>query len=644
MLGNMALRMARTEWDAAKKSGLIELAGGAYRKGMEIEPTNESVRQAYADYLQFTQQEEKALDLIKDDENMLWKFYLRTGQFEQAETLLKALRQKNPEDPLLIQGLIAAIQATGKRDEIKPYLERLGELDETQETELFILQKYIDNGFTREAEKRLASFKERYPDDTTALLIEAWTTMGKGQLGEALTLTNRYLETDTNNAGAWRLRGRLYRLMNQPRKAVDDLQRSKNLQDTLEVRMELATVYTQLNQETAAIGELVPSLDDPQTPMRVISMLESLYGRYNRIPDLEKLYASMLDKNPENPYWYQRSGTYYLNQKDFPKALSLLEKAMDMSMTDGQPNASALDLYLEGLTQSEHYDKAIAVGSRYIDGPLGHIAYGHIGEAQAQLNQKQKATESYYKALTKAGTNENILQGVMQSMLTHVGQEAVTAWIEDHLAADSAALPVHVLASRLAQIQGSYNKAIEHRDKCIEIVGRDNPNYLGHAINKVNLLIMAYTKTSDRQYLERAIDLNGQLLEIQPGNASLLNNMAYLLADNNQQLDTALDYARKAHQSDPGNPIYLDTYAYAQGKSGRYEQSKENLLWAMQIYEAAAQPVPWDLYKHLAMAYEGLQEVDQAIEMYQKALDASEQMSEREKEEMQQIIARLKQS
>ena len=645
MLGNMALRMARSEWDTAKKSGLIELAGQAYQKGLEIEPANEMLLQAYADYRQSTGDEIDPKEWFKGDKNLEWKFYLRSGKFEQAEALLNELHQKNPEDPLLVQGLISVAQATGKRDQIKMYLEQLAELEDSKETELWILQKYIDNGFVEEAEKYLASFKERYPEEKAALLIEAWTRMGKGQLDEALTLTNRYLETNTNNAGAWRLRGRLYRLMNQSRKAIDDLQRSKKLQDTPQVRMELAAVYSQLNQNTAAIGELLPSLEDPQTPIRTVMMLESLYKQNNRTTDLEKFYASMIEKNPENPFWYQRAGVYYLqSQKDLQKAMGLLEKAMDLSQTDGQPSLTTLDYYLEALTLSKQYDKAISVGSDYIDGPLAHIAYSHIAEVYVLLNQSQKAIETFHKALDKAETNENILQAVMRTMLAKVGQDAVTAWIEEKLAADSTALPGHLLASRLAQFEGSYNKAIEHMNKCIEIVGSENPKYLGYAINKVNLLIMAYTKTSDREYLQKAIDLSAQLLEIQPGNASLLNNMAYLLTDNNQQLDTALEYSRKAHQSDPGNPIYLDTYGYALAKSGRYEQSKENLLWAMQIYEAAGQPVPWDLYKHLAIAYEGLQDVDLAIEMYQKALDASDQISDIEKEKMQQALKNLQQS
>ncbi|MHC5117970.1 MAG: tetratricopeptide repeat protein, partial [Planctomycetota bacterium] len=230
MLGQLALEMAGSEWDAAKKTGLIELAGSAYQQGLEAEPDNQILRQAYADYQQKTGKED-AIEMLGGDKNLEWKFYLRNSQFEQAEAILKDLLQEQPDDPLLIRGLVFAFQGMGNRDRVRDYLEMLSGLDETKETELWVIQKYIDNGFSVEAEKKLESFQERYPEEKSILLIAAWTQMGKGQLDEALISVNRYLETNTTTAGAWRLRGRLYRLMNQPQKAIEDLQHSKEMKD-----------------------------------------------------------------------------------------------------------------------------------------------------------------------------------------------------------------------------------------------------------------------------------------------------------------------------------------------------------------------------------------------------------------------------
>ena len=195
MLGNMAMRMAQSEWNSPKKDALIELAGKAYQRGMEIDPTDEMLLQTYADYQQKTGKGQDAITRIKQDKNLEWAFYLRNGQFEQAETILKELLQETPDDAALVKGLVLACQKTGKQDEVKHYLEVLFGLDDSKDTQLWILQKYIDNNLPAEAEKHLAGFKEHYPDEAAALLIESWVEMNKGRLDEAMALVNRYLET-----------------------------------------------------------------------------------------------------------------------------------------------------------------------------------------------------------------------------------------------------------------------------------------------------------------------------------------------------------------------------------------------------------------------------------------------------------------
>jgi Tfp pilus assembly protein PilF len=644
MLGQMALQMADSEWDAAKKTGLIELAGSAYQQGMEAEPDNEILRQAYADYQQKTGKED-AIELLGGDKNLEWKFYLRNSQFEQAETILKELLQEKPDDPLLVRGLVFVSQGAGNRDQVRDYLDMLSELDETKETELWVIQKYIDNGFTAEAEMKLESFKERYPEEKSILLIEAWTEMSKGRLDEALALANRYLETETNNPGVWRLRGRLYRLMNQPQKAIDDLQYSKGLKDTPQVRMELAAVYDESKQATAAIGELASTLDDPQAPAKMRSTLEGLYQRNNRFRDLEKLYDSTLEKYPQSVFWHNRVSGYYLKRKDLAKALELSKKSWELSLERKQPNKRSLELYLESLFQAQQYDKAMTVASGTIDIPaLAPTAYAFMAQIQSERGQKDKAVESFYKALEKSESTDTALDGIMGVMLRTVGVQPVTAWISKELAENEKPLKAHILASSLAQGRGSYNEAIEHIDHCTDILSKESPEWEVLALRKVNLQIMAYVKTGDKVYFKSAIDLLSEMLQVLPNNGSLMNNLAYLLTDNDQQLETALEYARKAHQTDPGNANYLDTYAYAQCKNGQYEQAEQSLIRSIQIYDVSGQSIPWDLYEHFGMAKEGLEKSAQAIEMYQKALGASDGIPEEGKQRLQAAIERLQQT
>ena len=399
-----------------------------------------------------------------------------------------------------------------------------------------------------------------------------------------------------------------------------------------------------MNHVTAAIGELVSSLDDPQSPVQVRLMLESLYQNNNRASDLDKFYQTTLEKYPQSAFWYYRAGLYYLNQEDFPKAQELLIASWQISWQQGRPDISVLSAYFESLYRGQKYDQIFSMASDLIDSPAAPLAYTFMAQVQFQKGQKDKAVESFYAALDKAETNDGAQGMILQKMLDTVGQEAPAAWISKKLAADENSLPAHLLAVRLAERENSYNKAIEHINKCIDVLGEENPARLDYSLRKMNLLIMAYAKTADQDYWDRATAMLEKMLQLQPNNSSLLNNMAYLLADNDQQLETALDYARKAHQGDPGNPVFLDTYAHVQCKTGQYEQAEQNLIRAIQIYEASGQPVPWDLYKHFGMAQEGLGEAAQAIEMYQKALEASDEISEKEKQQLRVAIEQLQRS
>jgi tetratricopeptide (TPR) repeat protein len=641
MLGNMALRMAQGEQDAVKRSGLIEQAGKAFEKAVALEPDFQPALEAYADYQAMTGNPEGAIGLLQDDDNLVWKFYLRHGQFDKAQVLLTEMHQANPNDAMLLRGLILTAEGMGNRAVMKQYLDQLAAADSTKETELLVLQKYLDLGFAAEAEQRLAGFKERYPDEKAAFLIEAWTQMTNGNLEEAMSLTNRYLESDTNHSGAWRLRGRLFRLMNQPRKAIDDLQRSKSLADSPAIRMELASVFLETRQSAAAIGELATGLQDPQAPLQMRLMLETIYQQNNRDSDLERLYAETLAKYPQSVLWHSRAGQYLMKRENLPAARTLLQKAWDLSVEQGIVDPGVLSNILDCLYQNKQYDEAFSLASDQIDSALAPIAYAYMGQILVQKDQKAGGTDHFFTSLDKAGTNEMLQDVILTKMLDSVGEPPVTQWIAKQVSANPSSLPGHLLASRLAEKKGLFNNAIEPIDQCLKVTGKDNPAWMGLALKKANLLIQAYAKTADRGYLNQSIDLFRTVLESQPDNPSLLNNMAYLMADNDQDLETALQYARKAHQRDPGNPIYLDTYALAQCKTGDYNSAEQNLLRAIQLYQVMQQEVPWDLYKHLGMAREGLGKTQQALEAYRQAVETTGQIPDTEKQKLLQTIQKL---
>jgi tetratricopeptide (TPR) repeat protein len=194
----------------------------------------------------------------------------------------------------------------------------------------------------------------------------------------------------------------------------------------------------------------------------------------------------------------------------------------------------------------------------------------------------------------------------------------------------------------LAQMSGNHNKALEHVNTLLTKAPPNGPSWSDYMIKKCNTLIMAYMKTSDKKYLLGGITEFEKILEFQPNNASVLNNLAYLLADNNEQIEKAVEYAKRAHEAMPNDGNNLDTYAYTLCKTGEYAKAEELLQMTIQIFERNSQEVIWDVYRHLGMAQEGLGKNAEAATSYRQALIiAGEQTSEIDKERLNKSIERV---
>jgi tetratricopeptide (TPR) repeat protein len=194
----------------------------------------------------------------------------------------------------------------------------------------------------------------------------------------------------------------------------------------------------------------------------------------------------------------------------------------------------------------------------------------------------------------------------------------------------------------LAKSKTDYHKALEHLNKCISLITPSNQFYYRYAIVKANTLILSYKKTSDKQYLSQGIEEYERIRQDKPNSISVLNNLAYLLADDPQSLTKAQQYGEQAYMLAPNNPNIIDTYAYTLCKGGDYSKAKELLQTAIQIHEALATAIPWEVHEHLGMAFEGLNENEDAVASYRRAIEVGGVNIDAEKTvELNESIERL---
>ena len=630
-LARLAMKIALNETNSERKDALLAIADSSFDQAQAIAPENMAVIEARAEYYRRIGQEEKAEKLLMQDKKLLWSHYFRIGRYEDAKLLLQQLYKGSPKDSNVVKGLFLVAERQADREAVKKYSEELLLLENNIENNLTQIRSFLRLGLVKEADFRLQSFKEKYPQEDKALLLGAWLAMRQGQLEKALQLTNRNLEGNQENADAWRLRGQINLLMANYEQAINDLKLSKTLLDEPVTRIPLARAYRYTGRYEDAITELKNTIDIPGAPMEGRVLLEQIYLQLGRKEELNKLYNDTLQKLPDSIGWYNRAGAFALGEGEYDRSEKLFGQAWQISSQKGRGDATSIDGYLQALvlaagTQSTDtwnpgkLNKVFEEGRKYVDGNFAHIAYLGMAEAKLKLGDKATAVQYCRKAVDKAGKNEILVAQTLQRMYTLLGAEEALTYCKARLEANPDSLAANYAMFNLANMTGQYNKAEGYIDKCLQIAGSDSPNRVKYIMEKAEVLTLAYNKTSDNKYLKKAIAEYESLLVEMPNNIRALNNLAYMLADNNEKLTEALKYAERSLQARPNSPAFLDTYAYVLYKNGKYAEAAESLQAALQQYETQQIQIPADVYEHLGMIEEKLGAPTKAIAAYKQAL------------------------
>jgi tetratricopeptide (TPR) repeat protein len=646
LLGRMATKLASEEEEnAERKEALFAIAASSFEQARKINPNDKVMLVDYVAYLRASGQEEKAKQLLQEseDKRLLWYYYFQGGQFEDAKKVLEQLYQTNQQDSNAIKGLLLVAEKTADKEAIKKYSEELLSLADTLENHLFQIQAFLEVGLIKEAEYKLQSFKERFPDEPRSLLLEAWLAMKQGQLKRALELTNRNLETNQDNAPAWRLRGQINLLMANYDQAIIDLKRSKSLLADPLTRFILARAYQRAGRGEDAITELEGMVDDPQAPVQARTLLEQIYWQLRKKEALKSFYEETLKKFPDSVDWYNRAGSFAMAVGEVDRAEQLYKQAWQKSKDNGAGDSMSLEGYLWALIVGGKRNKFFEEAGKYVDGDFASVTFVKMAEAKLKLGDKETAIQYLRKAVDKAETDENLVSSILERMYAMLGAEEVLTYCKERLKTNPDSLATNIAMYNLKMMNGEYNNAVDYVDKCLQIIGPNSPDRVTYIVKKAEVFTLAYSKTSDNNYLKKAITEYESLLAKMPNNPDILNNLAYMLAEENVRLVEALEYAKRAYEARPNAASVLDTYSYLLYKNGRLSEAAEFLQSALQQYEQDRISAPSEVYEHLGTIKEGLGSVDEALAAYKQALEVgAEGLSEVARERIKAAIERLK--
>lgn len=135
---------------------------------------------------------------------------------------------------------------------------------------------------------------------------------------------------------------------------------------------------------------------------------------------------------------------------------------------------------------------------------------------------------------------------------------------------------------------------------------------------KLQMLISLGDVSFELKDYERSDSSYEAALEIDPNNATVLNNYAYYLSERDNKLEKAERMSKKSNLLVDNNSAFIDTYAWIMYKMKNYKEALEWMEQAMALPDAQERA---ELLTHYGDILYKLGQTDKAIEQWEKALE-----------------------
>ena len=255
-----------------------------------------------------------------------------------------------------------------------------------------------------------------------------------------------------------------------------------------------------------------------------------------------------------------------------------------------------------------------------------------MAEMFLKLRKYSQAVEAYNEVLAAKGLNE-IGQAMAYSKLADALanenriDEALEA-ISKAIDLDDANIEYPFLEARIYSHAKRWDDAVRKFDQLI----RDFPD------NKPLILICQFSLSNvyvQKGEIRKGEEVLEKVLETNPENSQVNNDLGYLWADQGKNLEQAEKMIRKAIAAEPENAAYLDSLGWVLFKLGKYEEAVPWLEKATEKMTSGGDGTLWD---HLGDVLLKTMRIEKAVDAWRTALKHVEEEASPDP----QLVERLK--
>jgi tetratricopeptide (TPR) repeat protein len=601
--------------------------------------------------------------------------YIRRGQFAPAADILQDFLDKDPNNQALCLSLALLNIRQNQFTEAEELLNRLKIQDPNSlPVTSAQIQLNIRQGKTDQA-LQLCDDLVNDLNDTSAYILRARTYGMLGQPEKAIEDFNNAVLMDSGRAEPWVARSDFYRAIGQPVEAGYDIQQALYLQpDNIQIQKRVISLFL-ASGDPAQIAKANAVLDgalksNPEDISLQLFKARLLIAKTTgpAIEEAQQILEKITQDRPEIVDAWVILGQILLRQAQPGKAIDVAlrglvhrpnDKRLLILKADAEaassPVLSVPTLKLLREIDPNDVDVAVKLANTYIETQEPHKAVALLKEQLdvCDASNIRKCKLALATALHKNGDKDSakkefdflsesepndpsplIAQArlLKDDKLWSILKQKVADWCQDH--PKDSSTPV-IIARGVATAQEP--QALETAEDILRMVLEQHPSF-SPALMSLAMILQSQDSADE------AAKLYQQILDVEPDNVIVINNLAWALCQQQDKYQQALELAERGLKLVPNYTDLIDTRGVIYYHLGQYERAIQDFTECLRLYPSNVPPVVATRF-HLAKACAQLGREDSAIVYLNQALDLESRiggLSSAELEEAQSLLERLK--
>ncbi|MDH3348461.1 MAG: tetratricopeptide repeat protein [Desulfobulbaceae bacterium] len=493
----------------------------------------------------------------------------REQDYEEALEAYEKALICDPEADYIAGKMPVLLLRMNRNEEAVVWLRQdIAEKPDSSGSRMLLAKVYMRLSRFDEAVEQYRLLYSHHPEDKSSLLMLGELYLHLKRFDDAEKVLSEALISDDQKYPALVLLGRLYLV----RKAYDKA---------------LASYYKALDENWSA---------------ELLYEITEVYYRQEKFDKIEQIYRDILEKDASDEN--SRAGLIhlYLLQDKEEEALRELQELKEISRDPGRVDLAIARLYIKG----KNFKRATSVLQMIVEAE-------EVSEARYLLAVVLYQQDLLEEALTqlsfiKEDDREYLDAVYLQIRILRAKNEidkciVLLSKILDSKKSQKAELFVLLASFYLQQEkQGEAQKVFQ---RSIKLYPADPELFYEYALFLDNT-----------GKVEEAMETMKKVIGMKPDHAAALNYVGYMWADKNVYLEKALEYIKKAVEIKPKNGYIRDSLGWVYFRLGMVQDAVRELEEALRLGDD--DPA---ILEHLGDAYQAMDRTDDALKMYQKAIE-----------------------